>query len=177
MTKLNIVVEPEIPSWKRRRVEAKDREAEESSKTEELKRLCREDYYGNQWLEIREVEGKGYCVFATNPIPLGSPVCEYKGRYITRKMGKLVDEPYVFDFPHKNKAMSIDASEQTGTVGRYISHERAVPNVVCRKKEFVGDDRPHLIFFAIRDIAIGEEIAYEYGDFSQESAKNHPWLG
>ena len=66
--------------------------------------------------------------------------------------------------------MSIDANKQMGTVGRYISHERAVQNVVCRKVEFVDDDRPHLIFFAIRHIAIGEDIAYVYGDFSQESA-------
>ena len=59
-----------------------------------------------------------------------------------QEMGKLVDEPYVFDFTHKNEAMSIDATEEIGTVGRYISHERAVPNVVCRKVEFVDDDRP-----------------------------------
>ena len=92
-------------------------------------------------------------------------------------MGKLVRESYVFDFTHKNQAMSIDTTKQIGTVGRYISHDRDVPNVKCRKVEFVDDNRPHLIFFAIRDIAVGEEIAYEYGDFSQESAHNHPWLG
>ena len=63
-------------------------------------------------------------------------------------MGKQVDEPYVFDFTHKNEAMSIDATKQIGTV----SHERPVPNV-CRKVEFVDADRSHLIFFAIRDIA------------------------
>ena len=30
-------------------------------------------------------------------------------------MGKQVDEPYVFDFTHKNEAMSIDATKQMGT--------------------------------------------------------------
>ena len=60
--------------------------------------------------------------------------------------------------------MSIDATEHLGTIGRYINHSRNLPNIVPRKVMFIGDDRPHLIFFALRDIVAEEEIVYEYGD-------------
>ena len=119
----------------------------------------------------------GKCLFATMPISYGS-VCEYKGTYMSRKEARSVKLPYVFDFRHDDRAVSIDASKHTETVGRYISHNRDFPNVVCQKVfEEIDDGRPHLIFFAKRDISIGEEISYEYGDFSQESTDNHSWLG
>ena len=173
------IVEPnqEVPSWKKRLVEGEERRSDHQRMVEELRRICNDDNYAYRRLEIREVEIKGYCVFTTMPISFQSPVCEYKGTYITRKEGKSVEHPYVFDFTHENRAMSIDATKHVGTVGRYISHSRDSPNVICQKVECIDDGLPHLIFFALRDIAVGEEIAYEYGDFSQKSANNHSWLG
>ena len=158
-------------------MEEEERRREHEAMMEELRRICSDDIYEFRKLKIREVEGKGYCVFATVPISSGSPVCEYKGTYVSRKVAKSVAQCYVFDFTHNNRAMSIDATKHLGTVGRFISHSRDSPNLVCQKVEFTDDSRPHLVFFAIRDIRVGEEIAYEYGDFSQGSADRFPWMG
>ena len=99
-------------------------------------------------------------MFATVLISFCFPVCEYKGTYVSRKVAKSVAQCYVFDFTHNNRAVSIDAIKHLGSVGR-----------------FTDDCRPHLVFFAIRDISVGEEITYEYGDFSQGSADRFSWLG
>ena len=77
---------------------------------EELRRICNDDIYEYRTLEIREVEGKGYCVFATVPISFGSPVCEYKGTYVSRKVAKSVAQCYVFDFTHSHRAVPTDAT-------------------------------------------------------------------
>jgi histone-lysine N-methyltransferase SETD8 len=37
-------------------------------------------------------------------------------------------------------------------------------------------DQPHLIFVTTRDIKIGEELAYDYGDRSKDAVQSHPWL-
>ena len=169
--------EPEMPLRKTRQMEKEERRRKHEAMMEELRRICSDDIYEFRKLKIREVEGKGYCVFATVPISSGSPVCEYKGTYVSRKVAKSVAQCYVFDFTHNNRAMSIDATKHLGTVGRFISHSRDSPNLVCQKVEFTDDSRPHLVFFAIRDIRVGEEIAYEYGDFSQGSADRFPWMG
>jgi len=38
------------------------------------------------------------------------------------------------------------------------------------------NDKPHLVFFAKRDIDTGEELLYPYGDKSRVAIKHHPWL-
>ena len=142
----------------------KERRREYEAIMEELGRICNDDINEYIGLVYREVEGpKEYC--ATIPISFGSPVCEYKGTYVSRKVAKLVAQCYVFDFSHESWAVPIDATKHLGTVGPYISHSRDFPNLVCQK---VGSQMspPHLVFFAIRDIIVGEDITYEYGDFS-----------
>ena len=80
---------------------------------EELRRICNDDIYEYIGLEIREVEGpKKYCVLATIPISFGSPVCEYKGTYVSRKVAKLVAQCYVFDFTHESRTLSIDTTRR-----------------------------------------------------------------
>ena len=85
-------------------MEKEERRREHEAMMEELSRICNDDTYEHRNLEIREVEGgKGYCVFATAPISFGSPVCEYKGTYVSRKVAKSVAQCYVFDFTHDNR--------------------------------------------------------------------------
>jgi hypothetical protein len=98
----------------------------------------------NPW-NTRGRGGKGYCVFATVPISFGSPVCEYKGTYVSRKVAKSVAQCYVFDFTHNNRAVSIDATTHLGTFGWFISHSRDSPNLVCQKVKFSDNCRPHLV--------------------------------
>ena len=37
-------------------------------------------------------------------------------------------------------------------------------------------DRARLILVAGRDIEVGEELVYDYGDRSKEAIENNPWL-
>ena len=120
---------------------------------------------------------KGFILVATMPFEVASPVCEYKGRLMSRKLAKKVVEPYVYDFTYHNQPMSIDASLDDGRFGRCISHSRDFPNVSAKIVDDIGDGLPHLVFFAIKRINVGDETFFEYGDFSKESLEKHPWLG
>ena len=73
-----------------------------------------------------------------------------------------------------NTIYSIDASEETGRLGRLINHSKKNPNVKTTVIEF--NKQPHLVFIAIKDIAAGEEILYDYGERKQEIIEGHKWL-
>ena len=69
---------------------------------------------------------------------------------------------------------SIDATEETGRLGRLVNHSRLNPN--C--KTTVVDVRgvPRLVLVANKMIERGEELLYDYGDRRKESLQDHPWL-
>ena len=69
---------------------------------------------------------------------------------------------------------SVDATKEDDSLGRLINHSRTNANLKSQGIEV--DDTPHLIFYAIRDIKHGEELAYDYGDRSAASLRIHPWL-
>lgn len=110
-----------------------------------------------------KIHGKG--VFATAPIKAGEDVVEYKGKLRTHQD---VDEEYGGkDNGHTflfllNEEYVIDANIG-GNVARWLNHSCA-PN--C--KAFViehesGDPRKEkVVIEALRDIAAGEELTYDY---------------
>jgi len=57
---------------------------------------------------------------------------------------------------------------EDGSLGRLINDNHRKPN--CRPKVQVVDGKPHLVFFAIKDISYGEELLFDYGDTG-----NFPW--
>ncbi len=68
---------------------------------------------------------------------------------------------------------SVDATEESGRMGRLINHSRngnLITKVVEVKKT------PRLVFVAKRDIDLNEELNYDYGDRSRKSLRHHPWL-
>ena len=69
---------------------------------------------------------------------------------------------------------SIDATTETGRLGRLVNHSRLSPNL--QTKVVVFREKPRLILIARRDIEPGEELLYDYGDRSKESLEAHPWL-
>jgi hypothetical protein len=104
-----------------------------------------------------KIHGRG--VFAARWISAGERVVEYKGRRITwdEADGLYPDEPdapaHTFLFA-VDKDIVIDANRD-GNVARWINHS-CDPN--C---EAVTED--HRVFIeAIRDIAPGEELSYDY---------------
>ena len=74
----------------------------------------------------------------------------------------------------QNRNYCIDATSESGKLGRLINHSKKTPNL--RTRLFLVGAMPHLIFEALRDVKEGEEFMYDYGDWNRETWKEHPWL-
>ena len=70
--------------------------------------------------------------------------------------------------------LSIDATEESGRLGRLINHSKTAGN--CHTKLTEINNKPYLMLIASRDIAVGEELLYDYGDRNKDSLESHPWL-
>ena len=68
----------------------------------------------------------------------------------------------------------MDATKEDSTLGRLINHGKRNANLVM--KVFVVDDAPRVVFLASKDIAIGEEILYDYGEKRKDVLEKNPWL-
>ena len=64
--------------------------------------------------------------------------------------------------------------ENSKQFGRLINHSKKEPNVVANVVEV--NNKPHICFFAIRKITVGEELQYDYGDRGRMSIADNPWL-
>ncbi|KAH8383320.1 hypothetical protein KR009_007988 [Drosophila setifemur] len=133
-------------------------------------------------LQVRHFMGKGRGVVAERPFKRNEFVVEYVGDLISvtdaseREKRYALDENagcYMYYFKHKNQQYCIDATVDTGKLGRLINHSRA-GNLMT--KVVVIKQRPHLVLLAKDDIEPGEELTYDYGDRSKESLLHHPWL-
>jgi len=69
---------------------------------------------------------------------------------------------------------SVDATAETGRLGRLLNHSRLNPN--CKTRVIEVDGSPRLIIEAARTIEVGEELLYDYGDRDKETLDAHPWL-
>ena len=69
---------------------------------------------------------------------------------------------------------SIDATAESGKLGRLLNHSKTHGNCHTKLVEIKGN--PYLILVASRDISAGEELQYDYGDRSKDSLASHPWL-
>lgn len=133
-------------------------------------------------LAVKMFENKGRGIVATRPFARGEFVVEYVGEFISiaeaNKREKVYAEDqstgcYMYYFKHKNKQYCIDATEETGKLGRLVNHSRN-GNLMTRTVEVRG--QPHLVLLAKEDIEEGRELNYDYGDRSKESLLHHPWL-
>jgi SET domain-containing protein len=111
------------------------------------------------------IHGNG--VFAVAPIRKGERVIEYKGRRRTHDdvdgdVGGDVDSGHTFLFT-LNDDWVIDASYE-GNDARWINHSCDPNCEAVIDEDEDGDTRQDRVFIeAIRDIAPGEELAYNYG--------------
>src|SRR5271156_2863035 len=97
-------------------------------------------------LEIRHTEHKGRGVFALEPIARGQRILEFQGRVL--KTAELTDDLL---------AMQIGPDDwlcSDGTLLDDCVNHSCDPNV-----GFVEGDR---VLYALRDIAVGEEIGWDY---------------
>lgn len=134
-------------------------------------------------LKVQHFPEKGRGVSATRNFSKGEFVVEYSGDLIDVKIAKERENKYAMDlskgcymyyFRANNRQYCIDATSETGRLGRLVNHSRVTPNL--QTKVVVFRDKPRLILVAKRDIEAGEELLYDYGDRSRESMEAHPWL-
>ncbi|XP_050314886.1 N-lysine methyltransferase KMT5A-A-like [Anthonomus grandis grandis] len=134
-------------------------------------------------LECRFTKGKGRAVFATKNFEKGSFVVEYSGDFISlteancREKQYAEDETtgcYMYYFKYNDQTFCIDATQETGKLGRLVNHSRTSSNLYT--KTILVDGLPRLVLLAKENIKRGQELLYDYGDRSRESIKYHPWL-
>jgi uncharacterized protein len=110
--------------------------------------------------EVRRSEIQGRGVFATRKIPRGTEIIEYRGQIIDddeadrRYPWSDEERHHTFLFRLDN-GMVIDAGPR-GNAAKYINHS-CDPN--C---EAVEDEDDRVFIYALRDIARGEELVYDY---------------
>ncbi|XP_071943894.1 N-lysine methyltransferase KMT5A-like [Antedon mediterranea] len=133
-------------------------------------------------IEVKDIVGKGRGVVATRHFSKGDFIVEYAGNLIDRKEAKLKEAEYLQDtsigcymyyFIYKNKQYCVDATAESGRLGRLINHSK---HGNCCTKLTSIDDTPYLILCASKDIEIDQELLYDYGDRDKESLEAHPWL-
>ncbi|CAD6249779.1 unnamed protein product [Miscanthus lutarioriparius] len=131
-------------------------------------------------LELFRTENKGWAIRAAEPIPQGTFVCEYIGEVVkadkTMKNAESVSSKggcsYLFDIASqidRERVQTVGAIEylidatRSGNVSRYINHSCS-PNLSTRLVLVESKDcqLAHIGLFANQDIAIGEELAYDY---------------
>ena len=135
-------------------------------------------------LEVVTMGTKGRGVYiATKPFKNGDFVVEYAGDIIDINCAKDRELKYSEDstigsymlyFKTNKKSFCVDATCESGRIGRLINHSRLVPNL--RAKVYMMGENPRVILVANRDIPIGTEVQYDYNDTNKESIKEHPWL-
>lgn len=107
-------------------------------------------------IEIRPSKIDGHGCFATTGFKKGHKIAEYAGEKISRReIARRVKNRRRIYVSSINSYWAIDGSRQ-GNGTQFINHS-CEPN--CYSKVVHG----HILFFALRDIAPGEEILLDYG--------------
>jgi SET domain-containing protein len=107
-------------------------------------------------IEIRPSKIDGYGCFAVAAFKKGRKIAEYVGEKISRReIARRVKNKRRIYVSNINSYWAIDGSRQ-GNGTQFINHS-CEPN--CYSKVVRG----HILFFALRDIAPGEEILLDYG--------------
>ncbi len=94
----------------------------------------------------------GLGLFATKPIDKGDFIIKYWGRRIPNKIADELDNRYLFEL---NKRWTVDGSTRRN-VARYINHS-------CRPNAETDVVKGEILISAIKKIAPGDEITYDYG--------------
>lgn len=102
-------------------------------------------------------EAVGHGVFAYDEIEAGQMIGEYTG-LARRKKNSDCSNAYIFNYTSDDV---IDASKR-GNSMRFINHSNQ--NANTNYKRVMVDGVQHIIFIALRRIAAGEQILFDYGE-------------
>eukprot|EP01031_Cornospumella_fuschlensis_P006331 gene6331-7873_t len=112
-------------------------------------------------LEVRSTDGKGFGLFAKEPIPSGSFVIEFLGEiinheeYVSRLQDVSGQRMYVLALKSKTY---IDCRKK-GSIARFINHS-CEPN--CRLEVWNVNNHLKIGAFCLKDIAMDEELSFDY---------------
>jgi len=114
------------------------------------------------WHIVQRSTLHGNGVFAARPIPAGTRIIEYTGARITPEQADErhptnPDDPFHTFFFSLSSGKVIDGGDG-GNDARWINHS-CEPN--CEAQESARGKRVYIV--ALRDIAAGEELFYDYG--------------
>ncbi|XP_050779491.1 N-lysine methyltransferase KMT5A isoform X1 [Gopherus flavomarginatus] len=164
-------------------VRRSSRKSKTELQTEEKRRIDELIESGKEeGMKIDFIDGKGRGVIATKHFNRGEFVVEYHGDLIEitdakKREAVYAQDPstgcYMYYFQYLSKMYCVDATKETNRLGRLINHSKCGN---CQTKLHDVDGVPHLILIASRDIKVGEELLYDYGDRSKASIEAHPWL-
>ena len=107
----------------------------------------------NRFVVRKSGPGLGRGLFAVAPIRKGDFIVEYTGRRIPTSHADTLKTRYLFEV---DEEWAVDGSSQEN-VARYMNHS-CVPNCECDLQD------KKVLILAIRDIRIGEELTFDYGD-------------
>lgn len=170
---------------------------------EDLRRKILEQWEDGLLQVPVDVKGRG--IIASKPITSGEFVCVYAGDTISSKEArkKEIDYSkeettrgcYMYYFTHKSAKLwyvqsdtllciilyvrtfltySVDATRESGRLGRLINHSKTEANLKTRVIEL--DGTPYLCLFAARDVMVGEELLFDYGERRRDVINSLPWL-
>jgi SET domain-containing protein len=97
--------------------------------------------------------GKGHGLFALKPVKKGEFILEYVGKKIPTSLADTLATRYLFEIDGE---WTIDGSERSNAA-RYINHS-------CDPNCEVYIEKGRIMIYAIKNIAAGEELTYDYGD-------------
>jgi hypothetical protein len=131
---------------------------------------------------------RGLGVRATEKIAAGQPLFEFGYRSLIQgrvNIDAVLEERYVFSFylPTKSRELALDPGPDYEThfqkdpfrgLAHFVNHSLRNANIEPHRISLAGDH--HIVFMATRDIAIGDELLYDYGEREEEQVQSNPWL-
>lgn len=118
----------------------------------------------NRKAEVRESSIHGRGVVARIPLAAGERICEYKGEHIDwpealRRHPHDPEQPFHTFYFSLDDDTVIDGNVD-GDFSRFMNHS-CEPN--CEAELVEGKAGMRVFILALRDIAVGEELVYNYG--------------
>ena len=127
---------------------------------------------------IKEIDtdiGRG--VASTRHLMKSELICTYHGKGVNKKTADKLEKKYakqkkgcfMFYFKHNEKPYCIDSTKEDPNygLGRLINHQKAEANI--KPEKIIINDTPYIYFTALKEIAPGTELFYNYNDAKAEN--------
>ena len=149
-------------------------------KEEKIRTKIREHFHIPLHYNVSRKKGRG--IFSRCKIEKGRYVVEYSGRLLSHNEGLEKEEEYGKDnsigsYLFFFEQYCIDATDENTVpkFGRLINH--GDKNTANLKTNIIFvDGEPKVYFTATRDIPVGEELCYDYGERRAKQLEDNSWL-